>query len=32
MTLQCTITEGEAMLSWDQGALTIAPAALKAAA
>jgi uncharacterized protein YaeQ len=32
MTLQCTISEGEAMVSWGQGSLTIAPTVLKAAA
>ncbi|HBO13807.1 MAG TPA: hypothetical protein DD491_13545 [Halieaceae bacterium] len=31
MTLQCTISEGEAMLSWDRGSLTVAPRTLKAA-
>lgn len=32
MELQCTISEGEAMLSWDEGSLTVAPLLLKAAA
>jgi uncharacterized protein YaeQ len=32
MTLQCTISEGDAMLSWDQGSLTVAPVILKTAA
>ena len=32
MILQCTISEGGAMLSWDQGSLIITPTALKAAA
>ena len=32
MTLQCTISEGEAMLSWDEGSLTVVPTRLKAAA
>jgi uncharacterized protein YaeQ len=31
MTLQCTISEGEAMLSWDEGSLTVVPKTLKAA-
>ena len=29
MTLQCTISEGEALVSWDDGSLAIAPTALK---
>jgi len=32
MTLQCTISEGEAMLSWERGSLSVVPTALKAAA
>ncbi|MHA7816561.1 MAG: YaeQ family protein [Pseudohaliea sp.] len=31
MALQCTISEGEALLTWDRGSLTVAPAVLKAA-
>jgi uncharacterized protein YaeQ len=32
MALQCTISEGEAMLSWDEGSLTVVPTVIKAPA
>ena len=32
MALQCTISEGEALLSWNEGSLTAAPSVLKAPA